>query len=114
VIDIASVRLFDSKGPELTEHLPLVAGQTTRVIVRLYAADGHEITTPPAGLEVAFTFNASSFASSATVPDQVLIRDVTPIAAPGTTGELTVVLRVNAQSFIRSFGPFDALVHSAG
>jgi hypothetical protein len=69
-VEVASVRLFDAKGSELTQHIPLVTGQTTRVVVRLYAPDSREIATVPGGVELGFTFAPTTLASSEAVPAQ--------------------------------------------
>ncbi|MGH7548098.1 MAG: hypothetical protein ACREMM_07980 [Gemmatimonadales bacterium] len=109
--DVASVRLFDAPGTELTQHMPLVAGETTRVEVRLYAAKGRQITSVTGGLELGFAFSPSSLASSTPVDGQPLIRDVTSSAAPGTPGTLAVALYFPADASTKTFGPFDVLVH---
>ena len=111
--DVASVRLFDPLGVELTQHMALFHGQTLRVRVRLYAADGHEVTDVVDGARVAFKFTPDSLATSASVSNQPLMRDVTPTATSGTGGGLTVSLFVGADSVpTKAFGQFDVLVHS--
>jgi hypothetical protein len=109
--DVASVRLFDGAGMELTFHMPLATGETTRVEVRMYAANGRQIMTVTGGEELDFTFAPSSLASSTPVNGESLIRDVTPTAPPGTPGTLEVALHFPADASTKTFGPFDVLVH---
>src|SRR5690348_5488805 len=74
---VASVRLFDSGNAELTFHIPLLAGVTTRIAVRLYAPDGTQVTNVPGGVELAgFSFTPASFASVTAVPGLPLDRNV--------------------------------------
>jgi len=58
-----------------------------------------------------FAFTPDLFASVSTVVGHPLERDVTPLAAPWSSGELYVALTFLADSTTRTFGPFDALVH---
>src|SRR5688500_18234490 len=37
--DVASVRIFDATGVDLTEHLPFPGGTTLRLVIKLYAPD---------------------------------------------------------------------------
>jgi hypothetical protein len=109
--DIASVRLFDGVGTELTFHMPLNTGETTRVEVRMYAANGRQIVSVTGGEELTFTFSPSTLASSTPVDGEPLIRDVTPTDPPGTLGTLEVALHFLADASTKTFGPFDVLVH---
>jgi hypothetical protein len=106
--EIGSVRLFDTAGTDLTQHMALFAGHLLRVEVRMYAVNGQQVTDVPGGVEVDFSFTPSSVASSAPVAAEALTRDVTP----GTGGGgLTVSLRFVADDLTKTFGPFDVLVH---
>jgi hypothetical protein len=109
--DVASVRLFDAAGMELTFHMPLTSGETTRVEVRMYAANGRQIVSVTGGEELDFTFSPSTLASSTPVDGEPLDRDVTPTATPGTPGTLEVALHFPADLSTKTFGPFDVLVH---
>lgn len=110
--DVASVRLFEpSSGVELTQHMPLVSGETMRVEVRLYAPNGRGITEVTGVLELDFSFMPSSLASSAPVPSEPLMRDVTSSASTGNDGKLTVLLRFLIDGSTKTFGLFDVLVH---
>ena len=108
---VASVRLFDGQNAELTYHIPLLAGVTTRIEAWLYAPDGAQVMSVPGGTDATFAFTPDRFASVTTVVGQPLDRDVTPLAAPGSSGQLYVALTFLADSTTRTFGPFDALVH---
>jgi hypothetical protein len=116
--EVFSVRLFDSLGIELTQHMALFHGDTLRVRVRLYAADGREITDVVDGARVGFTFTPDSLATSTPVPDQPLMRDVIPTATvvqgqPLPEGGLTVSLFVGTDTLpTKAFGRFDVLVHT--
>lgn len=65
--DVTSVRLFDASGVELTQHVPLIMGATVRVDVRLYAANGRQITSVTGGEELTFAFDPPSLASATPV-----------------------------------------------
>jgi hypothetical protein len=108
--DVASVRLFDQRGTELTNHMALLPGTTIRVEVRMYVADGRQVTDVRGGLELGFNFDPDSVASSTPVAEEPLVRVVTP-GAPGTPGNLTVILQFPPDMSTKTFGPFDVLVH---
>jgi hypothetical protein len=109
--EVASVRLFDASGVELTQHMPLIMGATVRVDVRLYAANGRQITSVTGGEELTFTFDPPSLAAATPVAGQPLRQDVTSSAAPGTFGTLDLTLHFPVDASHKTFGPFDVLVH---
>jgi hypothetical protein len=109
--DVGSVRLFDAAGTELTFHMPLNTGETTRVEVRMYAANGRQIMSVTGGQELSFTFSPPTLASSTAVSEEPLVRDVTPSDPPGTLGTLEIALHFPADLSTKTFGPFDVLVH---
>ena len=109
--DVASVRLFNSGLGDLTFHIPLFPGDTLRVEVRMYAADGSQIMSVSGGEELAFTFTPPTLASSTPVNGESLVRDVTSSASAGTPGTLQVALHFPADQSTKTFGPFDVLVH---
>ena len=109
--NVASVRLFNSGLGELTFHIPLFPGDTLRVEVRLYAADGSQITSVSGGEEVDFTFSPPTLASSTPVTGESLVRDVTSSAPPASSGTLEVALHFPVDQSTKTFGPFDVLVH---
>ena len=109
--DVASVRLFNSGLGDLTFHIPLFPGDTLRVEVRMYAANGSQIMSVAGGAELAFTFSPSTLASSTPVNGESLVRDVTSSAPAGTPGTLEVALHFPADASTKTFGPFDVLVH---
>src|SRR5439155_1329902 len=74
---VASVRLFDGQNAELTYHIPLLAGVTTRIEARLYAPDGAQVMSVPGATDATFAFTPDRFASVTTVVGQPLDRDVT-------------------------------------
>src|SRR6266699_6237343 len=53
-------RLFDAFNSDFTEHVPLLAGDTTRLEVRLYDSSGVRRTAIPGGAEVAFQLTPDS------------------------------------------------------
>jgi hypothetical protein len=109
--DVASVQLFNSGLGDLTFHIPLFPGDTLRVEVRMYAADGSQIMSVTGGEELAFTFSPPTLASSTPVNGESLVRDVTSSAPAGTPGTLEVALHFPADQSAKTFGPFDVLVH---
>jgi len=109
--DVASVRLFNSGLGDLTFHIPLFPGDTLRVDVRMYAANGSQIMSVTGGEELDFTFSPSTLASSTAIAGEPLVRDVTSTAPPATSGTLEVALHFPADLSTKTFGPFDVLVH---
>lgn len=87
--DVASVRLFDSTGGELTFHMPLFDSVQLRVVVRMYAANGRYLTSVTGGQDMQFTFTPEGLASSTPVTGQPLARDVLTVAPPGTVAPST-------------------------
>src|SRR5438105_1036397 len=68
--DVASVRLFDASGVELTFHMPLPAGDTIRVEVRMYAASGRHVTSVTGGEALDFGIPPTRMGSgTAWLPD---------------------------------------------
>jgi hypothetical protein len=108
--DVASVRLFDPRGTELTLHTGLVDEETLRVEVRTYAPDGRRLETISGGVELELLFRPESLATSAPVAGQSLRRDVVPTAASGTSGSQQVSLRFAGDGSMKSFGPFHVQV----
>jgi hypothetical protein len=109
--DIASVRLFDKNDAELTFHIPLFTGDTTRIEVRTYAPDGHEITPVNGGAEATFTFVPAFLASSRPVAGMPLFGDVIATAPVGAEGSMTVTLLFLVDSTTKTFNGFPVLVH---
>lgn len=108
--EVASVRLF-AGAQDVTDHIALLPGQTLRIEVRLYAANGGRINTGGGEFDVQFGFTPSSLATAAAVPSSPLERDVTPTAPAGTPGTLTVACDDHRLMTIKQFGPFEMLVH---
>jgi len=111
--DVQSIRLFDGAGTDRTEHIFLFRSDTLHLDVRMYAADGHQITSVSGGVDETFTFTPDSVAQSipAPTPDQPLRRSVFTSAAVDTPGSLTVTLLFLQGGIIKTFGPFGCLVH---
>lgn len=109
--DVAAVRLFDSTGGELTFHIPLITGDTLRIEVRTYAADGHQIVPVIGGASASFTFTPTNLASSRPVSADSLAADVLATSPPATEGTLSVTLLFLADSSHKTFSNFPVLVH---
>jgi hypothetical protein len=109
--DVASVRLFDSTGGELTFHIPLIDSVPLRIVVRMYAANGRYLTSVTGGQDMQFTFTPVGMASSTPVTGQPLARDVLSVAPPGTGGTLDVTLHFPADTSTKVFRGFEVLVH---
>jgi hypothetical protein len=110
--DAASIRLYAvADGADWSAHIPLFIGDTVRLQVRLFVADGREIVPRQHPVQMSFTFTPASLAT-ATVADSVtLLEDVTPTDTAGAGGGLRVSLTEPATGTTKSFGPFDVLVH---
>lgn len=109
--DVAAVRLFDPTGGELTFHIPLITGDTLRIEVRTYAADGHQIDPVTGGARASFGFTPASLARARLVTGDSLAEDVLASAPAGTEGTLSVTLLFLADSSTRTFSGFPVLVH---
>ena len=109
--DVASVRLFDSTGGELTFHIPLFDSVPLRIVVGMYAANGRHLTSVTGGEDMQFTFTPAGLASSTPVTGQPLARDVVSVAPPGTGGTLDVTLHFPADTSTKTFRGFEVLVH---
>jgi hypothetical protein len=109
--DVASIRLFDSSGGDVSAHIVLVATKTQQFDVRMYAANGAEITSVAGGVQVTFTFTPSTIATVAPVADEPLRKHVTTTGPKDTPGSLTVELLFPATLNVRTFPGFQCLVH---
>lgn len=105
----ASAKLFGPAGQELTPSIGFTRGQTVRVEVRFYAADGDPIT----GLEhehgTALTFIPTAIATVAGVAGQKFFFDVTPANA-AATGQLSIGFGHGTSTSEQTFGPYPVLV----
>src|SRR2546429_9817717 len=66
--DVASVRLFDSTGGELTFHMPLFDSVPLRVVVSMYAANGRHLTSVTGGQGTQVTLPPARRGSAPPVP----------------------------------------------
>lgn len=107
----AEFRLFDAFNTDLTAHVPLVSGDTTRLEVRLYDSTGARRTSIPGGAEVTFRFDPDSLAAAAAIPGLPFWKAVTPTSAVGTEGSLLVSVLFLADSSTKTYGPIQVLVH---
>jgi len=107
----AEMRLFDPFNAELTQHVPLVAGDTTQIEVRLYDSTGARRINIPGGAQITFRFDPDSLAHAQSIPGKPLWQAVTPTAAVGTEGSLFVSVLFLADSTGKTYGPIQVLVH---
>jgi hypothetical protein len=105
------MRLFDAFNTELTQHVPLVSGDTTRIEVRLYDSTGTRRTNIPGGAEVSFQFAPDSLAIALPIAWLPVWRAVTPTSSPGAEGSLFVSVRFLPDSTTKTYGPIQVLVH---
>ena len=109
---VASIHLYDTHDQsDLTRHVPLYAGYTTKIGLLLYVASGRQITHLADTVLLDFTFAPSSLATATTVDSVRLVEAVTPTAAAGVGGSLTVKLTAPSSATTKSFGPFPVLIH---
>lgn len=108
-----SVALYSaSSGQELPEPTPgvygIATGVTTRVEVRFYDADGHDISDELiSGHYTSLTFNPGTFATVADVPGQRFQRDVTVSAAAGTDATVSAGYGHDEAADELTFGPYN-------
>jgi hypothetical protein len=108
---VREFRLFDAFNSDLTEHVPLVSGDATRLEVRLYDSTGARRTSIPGGAEITFRFDPDSLAVAAPIPGLPFWKAVTPTSAVGTEGSLFVSVLFLADSSTKTYGPIQVLVH---
>jgi len=108
---VAQMRLFDSQNVEMTQHVPLVTNQTTRLGVRLYDQDGRRLTSVAGGAEISFRFDPTSIATATPVAQLPFWKDVTPTAIAGSEGGLFVSVLFLADGVTKTYGPIQVLVH---
>ena len=108
---VRSIRLYDGAGVDRTNHIFLFPDDTLHLEVRLFAGDGQYLLEIRGGLEMTMTFSPPTIASSTAVEGESLIRAVTTNAPGGTLGALTVTLEFLDDGSVKTFGPFECLVH---
>ena len=107
----AEMRLFDAFNAELTQHVPLVGGDTTRIEVRLYDSTGARRTSIPGGAEISFRFEPDSLAVALPLAGLPYWKAVTPTSALGTEGSLFVSVLFLSDNTTKTYGPIQVLVH---
>jgi hypothetical protein len=107
----AGMRLFDAFNAELTQHIPLVRGDTMRIEVRLYDSTGARQTSIPGGVDISFRFEPDSLAVAVPTLPVPFWKAVTSTAVPNTEGSLFVSVFYLADSTTKTFGPIQVLVH---
>lgn len=107
----AEMRLFDATNAELTQHVPLVGGDTTRIEVRLYDSAGVRRTSIPGGVDISFRFEPDSLAVALPLAGLPYWKAVTPTSALGTEGSLFVSVLFLSDNTTKTYGPIQVLVH---
>jgi hypothetical protein len=108
---VRAVRLFDGAGVDRTGHVFLFRNDTVHLEVRLYAADGHHLLEIRDGVEMTMTFTPAGIAVATRREFEEMIRAVTTDASSGTQGSLHVTLRFASDGSVKTFGPFECMVH---
>jgi hypothetical protein len=108
--DPASIRIFWGNG-DVSQHIPLTAGETARLEVRLYAANGARIVGFDSHFQISFAFSPPSLAADAAVANAPLFRDVTTGPSAGAHGTVMVTVVHVDMGSTKTFGPFDMLLH---
>ena len=110
--EAASARVFwTATGADWTSHIPLTITYTVRLKVKLYVADGREIVPLPNAVQMTESVSPPSLATATTADSVLLLLDVTPTAAPGASGDLSITLTEPSSGTMKTFGPFFMLVH---
>jgi hypothetical protein len=104
-------RLFDAFNADFSQHVPLVSGDTTRLEVRLDDSTGTRRTSIPGGAEVTFRFDPDSLARAAPITGLPFWKAVTPTAAVGAEGSLSISILFLSDSSTKTYGPIQVLVH---
>lgn len=108
---VRSIRLYDGLGVDRTNHVFLFRDDTVYLEVRLFADDGQFLLEVVGGVEMTMTFSPPTIATPTAISGEPLVRAVTTDAPGGTLGSLMVTLRFLDDGSIKSFGPFECLVH---
>jgi hypothetical protein len=108
---VEQMRLFDDQNSEMTQHIPLTAGDTLRIEVRLYGPDGGQLSAAQANAEIDFRFEPTTLATAAPVPGLPLWKDITSSAPILTDGSLFVSVLFLADSVTKTYGPIQVLIH---
>lgn len=110
--EATSARVFwTATGADWTSHIPLTIGYTVRLKVRLYVADGREITPLPNPVQLSASVTPPALATATTADSVLLLLDVTPTAPPDSSGNLSITITEPGSGTMKTFGPFFMLVH---
>lgn len=110
--EAASVHIFEvSRNDDWTFHIPLPAGRTTRLKLKLYTAAGREISPLQYPLQLNVTFSPTSLATASVADSALLLFDVTPTDTVGSEGGMHITLTEPATATTKGFGSFYVLVH---
>ena len=110
----ASIHVFAlPTNQDWTGHIPLTAGHTVRMQVRLYTAAGRQITPLQHPVDMSFSFAPATVATASVADSALLLFDIAPVDPPGAEGGLTITLTEPSTGTTKSFGPFYVLVHPA-
>ena len=110
--DAASIHIYAvPTNADWTSHIPLTVGYTVRMKIRLYTADGREISPLMHPLEIALSFRPTTLATATVADSALLLFDATPTDSAGKAGGLTVTLTEPATATTKSFGEFYVLIH---
>ena len=106
----ASVRLFINGG-DVTDHVPLNSGHPQELEVRLHAASGVRITGYDDHFALSLQVTPASLATSSDVAGRPLVKLLTPTGPAGEPGSIHVTVQHAHTTTVRTFGPFELLVH---
>lgn len=105
----AAAKLFGPNGAELTPNVTLAQGQTVRIEVRFFAADGDQITGIETEHYSSLTFAPGTLATAAAVAGQHFFWDVTAASTAGG-GSVSVGYGHDVDADELTFGPFAVTV----
>lgn len=107
---VAEMRLFDSRGADMTGHIPLVIGDTLRLEVRLYDTEGRQLTNVAA--EIGFRVEPDSVAASRPVAGMPFFKDLYSTATTALAeASLFVSVLFLADSVTKTYRPVEILLH---
>ena len=106
----ASARLF-MNGVDVTSHVGLNSGAPQEIEVRLHAANGAHISGYDDHFDVTIEVEPAQLATASAVEVRPLFKLLTPTGPEHEPGALRVVVRHSHTLVVRTFGPFDFLIH---
>lgn len=108
---VASARLFDSDGVEITNSIAVSASGTTRLEVRFYDCEDQPVTTYGETDGIRLFWAPEDLLESAEIVEvERFVRDIQTELPAGTEGEISIGFGSDPTADAQIFGPFPLVV----